>query len=356
MRGFACLAVMFCHSPGDLMRGGFLGVDVFLVLSGFLITTLLLQEWQRTGTIRLGRFYLSRALRLLPALVAMLFVFWIYTEVFLTHDEIVIMRAAVGSILGYFANYHFAHRYEPIALTHTWSLSMEEQFYAVWPAILLVLLRLRLPYRLIVITLGAAILATAAWRLTPASQHIARMHEHLDTRADGFLSGCLVAFLATMRLEAHAAWSRRLLQNLALALALLLCWLCVDGRLQMPHFIQGGFTIVALAVGLILVSLLREPPSMLRTALEWRALVAVGRLSYGLYIWHVPVIWTMARHRILTSHSTGLVLLTSFGITFLIASLSHRWIEQPCLRLKDRLRSRPVAAPAMEPIALQKAA
>src|SRR5579864_4338759 len=69
VRGFACLAVMFVHAPGDLMRGGFLGVDIFLVLSGFLITTLLLQEWQRTGTIRLWRFYLSRALRLLPALV-----------------------------------------------------------------------------------------------------------------------------------------------------------------------------------------------------------------------------------------------------------------------------------------------
>ena len=166
LRGVAVLAVMVYHS--GLIRGGFLGVDVFFTLSGFLITTLLLEEYARTGTLAIGRFYIRRALRLLPALVAFL-IFWggvILTRI--PSEYWSVLGGYLLGVLGYVANWLYIY-WRPLGVfSHTWSLAIEEQFYLVWPVLLFLLLRWvrRAPW--IVAGLLAAAAGSLAWRLALA--------------------------------------------------------------------------------------------------------------------------------------------------------------------------------------------
>ena len=166
LRGVAVLAVLGFHGGVPFMRGGFLGVDVFFVLSGFLITSLLYEEWRRTGAIRLRAFYMRRVLRLLPALILLLLALTIYAIWLPWPDQRARLRAEIAFTLLYVANWALAFRLVPDLgfLAHAWSLAIEEQFYLVWPLALLLLLRsgVRLPRVIALVML--AIVASAAWR------------------------------------------------------------------------------------------------------------------------------------------------------------------------------------------------
>ena len=150
LRAIAVLGVMLYHGGAPLVGGGFLGVNMFFVLSGFLITSLLLGEWTKRMTIRLGQFWARRARRLLPALLVMLVGVAIYAKVFATPGEFADLRLDSLSTLFYVANWHFIfggssyfdQTAQPSPLEHMWSLSIEEQFYIVWPPVALFMLRL----------------------------------------------------------------------------------------------------------------------------------------------------------------------------------------------------------------------
>ena len=209
LRAIAVTGVMLYHGGAPLAGGGFLGVNVFFVLSGFLITSLLLGEWTKRLTIRLGQFWTRRARRLLPALLLMLVGVAIYAKVFATPGEFANLRLDSLSTLFYVANWHFifaganyfSQTAQPSPVSHMWSLAIEEQFYIVWPPVALVLLHLgrRLqPSRRLWPVFAVAVVGAAASALDMRLSYyggasITRLYEGTDTRCQDVLVGAAMA-------------------------------------------------------------------------------------------------------------------------------------------------------------------
>ena len=243
LRAIAVLAVMFYHAGISFMMGGFLGVDVFFVISGFLITTLLLAEYRRTGRTNLKAFWWRRARRLLPALFLLLLLTVVFSVIFLP-DELTGLRGDVAAALAYVTNWelifnqrsYFEAVGRPPLLRHLWSLAVEEQFYIIWP--LAFSFGMALPAaRYLLYALGLAVVASAVWMalLYQPDADPSRVYYGTDTRASGLLVGVLLAFIPFLPTEiAWRGWRTRLtaaLLNLGagLALAVLLyCFVMVD--------------------------------------------------------------------------------------------------------------------------------
>ena len=315
---------MAAHAHASALRGGVLGVDVFFVLSGFLITTLLCEEREGTGRVRYGSFYVRRALRLLPALYAMLAVLAVYAAVASDVDE----RQAFLSIRSaglYVANLPLPWvewRY----LTHTWSLSLEEQFYLVWPVTLAVLLRSGGRRLAIGVLMGVVVLFAAArlvgfhlpWGL-------------VGQRPDALALGCLVALGAREWPRTRDVLARRGtgVAGLALLVVLVLAW---GHGLSEQAYHRGLFTVVGCAAAIVVGHLAFGSGPLTQVA-STRVAVEVGLLSYALYLWHIPVYrWVGGRLDL-----PGLVQIPlEVAITFVLAALSRVLVERPALRLKHR--------------------
>jgi peptidoglycan/LPS O-acetylase OafA/YrhL len=344
IRGVAILAVLIYHC--GLLSGGFLGVDVFFTLSGFLITSLLLAEYAATGRISLRHFYARRALRLLPALGGLL-----------VSGGLVLVAAYpefwrliclyVAAVLFYVANWAKIAGWGLGIFGHTWSLAIEEQFYLIWPlAVWGLVSTVRRP-RVVGLLLIAAAAGSLLWRITLAASG-PRIYLGLDTHADGLLLGAAVAFWA-MRgdlVTARRAWIWHTAGALA---ALALLGLFLTSRYD-PSYRQG-VTVLAAGVTAVLMLDAPSPGSWLAPVLEARWLVGLGRISYGVYLWHFPVFfWTGC----LRQEGTGpaappLTLLFGWGLTVAIALTSYVVIERPALAYKTRFQinhpSRPPTPP-----------
>jgi peptidoglycan/LPS O-acetylase OafA/YrhL len=345
LRGLAVLLVLAFHL--HLVPGGSFGVDVFFVLSGFLITSLLVEEWRRRGSISLKRFYLRRGLRLLPAFLTLLLLGFLYTLVFRATDEADGFRKEMVVAVCYLTNWPALHHNAMATLGHTWSLSVEEQFYLIWPMLLYGMLRARLTPRTIILVVLVGILGSASLRVVlfemrppPGPERaltIARLYMGLDTRADALLIGCLVGLLTTWerlptsRFFHVAIKSGALVSTAGLAYVFFLS--CFDHHL----YYYGLFTMVALMVAVILVRLLTASSRLSSGVLESGALVGVGRISYALYLFHVPIIHWLRPAQLGWTAPANTLLVT--GLSFAAAMISYYGIERPCLRLKLRLQS-----------------
>jgi len=339
LRGAAILSVMFFHAGAPFLQGGFIGVDLFFVLSGFLITTLLIQEFDGTGSVRLRDFYMRRVLRLGPALIAFLVVFCCFSFFFSSREEALKNYIDAAISLFYLSNWARAFSiHAPDLLGHTWSLSIEEQFYLLWPIILLTLLRFtKNRYSA---AIAAFFLALISWmfRIYLALHNASpdRLFNGLDTRAESLMIGCTLGILLASGLIAEKVLSRlRMLLLVAapLSAAGLLAfsvygydsWLDV----RMDYF---GFIVIELMAAALIFDILLNPRSIMKKLLSARWLVWVGSISYGLYLWHYPIYRTMA-----ALGFTFLIGITLGSIaTFLMAVLSYYLLEQPLLRLKKR--------------------
>ena len=350
VRGCAILAVMAQHAR--LVRGGFFGVDVFFVLSGFLITALLLQEWDATGAVSLPRFYLRRALRLLPALCALILVSWLFAWLVCGPvDEWLTRRSAVAVLLYYFNWEVILHPWPYQLLLHAWSLSVEEQFYLVWPVLLVLLLRrgVRRGWILAFVLAGiAAVNVERTWLLhRGATPH--RFYFGTDTRLDVLLVGCLLGLLASWDLLPRKAWPRTILRVAGPVAAVALVWHGYRFCSWDAYVIRHGFLVVAVCTGILLASLLRQPPRLLNWLLERPLLGWIGRISYGLYLWHVLIFWQLvplsekylSARGILHAYSPTLRVLLSVAGSLAVASLSYYLIERPFLALKRKFDRRP---------------
>jgi peptidoglycan/LPS O-acetylase OafA/YrhL len=357
LRGIAVLSVLTLHAyvPNPLTIigakerffgiGGFLGVDIFFVLSGFLITALLLQEWERNGKISFSKFYARRALRLLPALFVFLLVCVTYTVGFRARQESVGALRDIVIIVFYVSNWVPINIYP---LRHLWSLAVEEQFYLLWPILLVALMllvnKLKLRRSWIVIFLLGLIAVVAINRALMFAQfgYTVRVYQGLDTRADSLLVGCLIAFLASWTILPKKLWFLRLVKAMATAVTVLLLYMGLRAKITDGYLYNGGFTVVALSVGLIITSLLVSPIKLFTLILEWSVLVWIGRLSYGIYVWHklayviLDPMMPLLPRRSETMHDIVLPLAIKIGVSLLIASISFYLIEQPLLRLKRR--------------------
>ena len=332
---------MAFHTGAGWAVGGFLGVDVFFVLSGFLITVLLVAEWQRRGRVSLRRFYARRALRLLPAVVVVCTLLLILGPVGTGAAARNALWKGVAGTLFYFANWQQAFGLLPLfQLTdHTWSLAIEEQFYLVWPPVLLLTLwlagrrRARDPLRVVMVVAialaaASALLKMALWSGVGSE---ARLYYGTDTRADSLLIGCAIGIAyATGRLTAL----RRPLALLApVALLGILVTFGYVERADAALYL-GGLTAFALVVGVLIAGVALEPAGPLGRVLSLPPLVALGRISYGVYLWHWPIF------RYLHEAELGLgwweTQLVRIAVTLAAATLSYFVVERPMLRLRHR--------------------
>ncbi|MGI8936826.1 MAG: acyltransferase family protein [Iamia sp.] len=295
LRAVAVVGVMLFHGGVSWVSGGYLGVDVFFVLSGYLITTLLLREQVGTGGIDLRSFWTRRLRRLLPALLALLAAVAVATPFFVADPERASVRGDALASLAYVANWRFILTDQsyfagaPSPLRHLWSLSVEEQWYIVFPVVLVLALRRARRLVPLIIALAAATVASALWmaQLASGGGDPSRAYYGTDTRAHSLLAGALLAAVAAQwPLHRH----RRLLGLVGLlgAVGVVASYLLVsEGDLWMY---RGGFLGLALATAALVaaVALPRSPLPWTR-ALAVAPLVAIGRVSYGLYLWHWPV-------------------------------------------------------------------
>jgi peptidoglycan/LPS O-acetylase OafA/YrhL len=328
---------MLFHAGVQAVGGGLLGVDVFFVLSGYLVTSLLLGEHARTGTVRLRQFWVRRAQRLLPALFVLLAGVCAYARWVGTGTSPNVLRSDALSTLGYVANWHYIaagqnyfNRYAPPSpLLHTWSLAVEEQFYLVWPILALLVLRRfgrrGLGWTAGILAAGSAAMCAALY-LSGAS--VNRLYYGTDTRAQSIMVGAALAILVPMARDANRTRQpSRLMAALGIvgAAGLAYCLHAVQGT--GPFLYEGGFLLVALSTAAVVAVTVVRPRDPLSRVLSWRPLRYTGRISYGLYLYHWPVFLLLTYPRTGLSHVPLLVV--RFAVTFAVAELSYRFIETP---------------------------
>jgi peptidoglycan/LPS O-acetylase OafA/YrhL len=340
LRAIAVLAVIAYHLELGWAQGGLLGVGVFFTLSGYLITDLLLGQRDTVGHLRLGDFWLRRARRLLPALFLMVAVVVAWVTLF-DRSQLPALRGYVAAAAVYMSNWwniaihasYFSRFGPPPPLDHLWSLAVEEQFYLVWPFLLWLGLRFtRGRYRLAGLTLAAAALSAIVMALLyQPGVDPTRVYEGTDTRASGLLVGAALAMVWPSRhLRADLALRRRLLLDgvgvAGLAVIALLIW---QTNQYSPFIYRGG--IVLLSVGTVgVVAAVAHPASWLGPALGWAPLRWLGVRSYGIYLWHFPII-VLTTPTALRSVNLPLQIL-QVGATIAVAALSWRFVEEPVRR------------------------
>jgi peptidoglycan/LPS O-acetylase OafA/YrhL len=340
LRAIAVLAVIAYHLQLGWAPGGLLGVGVFFTLSGYLITDLLLGQRDAVGHLRLGDFWLRRARRLLPALFLMLAVVVAWVTLF-DPAQLPTLRGYVAAAALYVSNWwniiihasYFSRFGPPPPLDHLWSLAVEEQFYLIWPFLLWLGLRYtRGRYRLAGLTLAAAALSAIAMALLyQPGIDPTRVYEGTDTRASGLLFGAALAMVwPSRRLRADLALRRRLLLDAAGVAGLLVIALLIWRTDQYsPSLYRGG--IVLLSVGTVLVvAALAHPASWLGPALGWAPLRWLGVRSYGIYLWHFPII-VLTTPTVQRSVNLPLQILQVVA-TIAVAALSWRFVEEPIRR------------------------
>jgi peptidoglycan/LPS O-acetylase OafA/YrhL len=341
LRAVAVLSVLAYHFGAGWLRGGFLGVDMFFVLSGYLITSLLLIEWSRGGTIRFGAFWARRARRLLPALFLVLVAVALWGRFVLPSDQWGALRRDGIWSLFYGANWHFiesAQSYftaEPSMLRHMWSLAIEEQFYLVWPLVVFACLKVtRGRHGLLtgLCVIGAALsVLVMQLRYEPGTDP-SRVYYGTDARASQLLIGALLAVLL-LHWAPRARGSRVAVQVLGVLGAVVVGVLFWAARDQESFLYRGGFILFAVATAAVIAAIVQPATANpLKAALCVGAVRWIGQVSYGVYLWHWPV-WVALSEARLGGWGWDLagwrLAAVQVVVTFALATLSYYLVELP---------------------------
>jgi peptidoglycan/LPS O-acetylase OafA/YrhL len=347
LRAIAVLLVMGVHVAFPFLTLGWLGVDVFFVLSGFLITTLLCNEYARNGRLSLSKFWARRFLRLMP-------VYWLYvgsmTAIMLlgppgqlhTHGGWT-PKEYILALWAYFVNLApaggiWTHQHLTV---HLWSLAVEEQFYFIWPPICVLVLRLRRPW-----LVGISLIVLVLWFRQGGTLWGVKA---LWTRGLGIITGSTLALYMRdrppMLLRWFATvWLRWLAVGLAVVAYLSLDLLEVSGRVTEAQTQRYALPWLCLLIAYLVGMLWYGPFDRTARVLSWPPLTYLGRISYGVYVYHLVaqlLVWDVILRNIEHWHRLpkfGLRCLLYFGITLVLSVTSYRLIERPFLRIKDRLR------------------
>ena len=359
IRAMGIVLVLFFHAGFGWAGGGFFGVDVFFVLSGFLITGLLISEFRKNSHIGLKRFWAHRVRRLLPALLALLGGVAIYGVFFAPPDTLSQLRGDAVATLLYGNNWHqingaqgyFAALNTPRPLLHTWSLSIEEQFYLVWPVIVLAVLHWTRSLRVLlsITVVGAAASATLMAYLFHGGAGENRAYYGTDTRAQGLLIGAALAILLAnpvTRRGKHAVQpdhTLSLVRSIPLTLPAratlvavggvglaVVLWMSIAVSSATHWVYYGGFAGISLATAAVVACVALLPASPWARALSLRPVRYVGAISYGLYLWHWPIFVLLDNAR------TGLLgwplFILRAAVSVGVAAISYRFLEMPIRR------------------------
>ena len=341
LRGLAVLAVMLFHAQVSQVRGGFLGVDIFFVLSGFLITSQLLRELHRAGQIRWGRFFMRRVVRLQPALLLLLLAYTLGWATGWVPGPGTVVARDVATVL--LAMAHWARAFDwhpPDYLGHAWSLGIEEQFYLLWALLLATMGGYAARrWRVLLLALAGA-LASMLWMLWlhSAGASPVRLYNGLDTRAMALLCGCALASwlharqpdsLDEARPQAKTRPHSRAVAGMGFAALslLLLCMGSLDWR--HPLMFAWGYMAIAVTAALLVWSLVAAPTSLCSALLAWPPLVAMGKISYGLYLWHYPLFRVAEAQALKTGVPLAYGMVLAACLAILAAWASFVWIERP---------------------------
>ncbi len=352
VRACAVVAVMLFHGGIPHMDGGFMGVDAFFVLSGFLITSLLIGEWRQTLSIKLGAFWARRARRLLPALLLMLLFVAFFASVIVPKGTYGALRLDALATLLYVSNWHFilvnSNYFNETAasspLLHTWSLAVEEQFYVIWPLVVLAVMHFTRSLRALFALCCAAAVASATWMYVvyDGGLNTNRAYLGTDTRSQCLFIGCALAVGLVMlshraheegRLAKGELWRPEGATGRAFCAVLgvigaagaIALWVLTTSVSSFPY--SGGFFLIGLAVACIILSAVAAPRSLVPRVLSLTPVRYVGRISYGLYIWHWPIfIWL--DHARTGLHGYPLFALRVL-VTFAVSVVSFHLIERP---------------------------
>lgn len=341
LRGLAVLAVVLFHAQVSQVRGGFAGVDIFFVLSGFLITSQLLHELHCAGSIRWSHFFMRRLVRLQPALLLMLLAYILaWVAGWIPGPGSTVARD-VGTVV--LAMAHWARAldwYPPDYLGHAWSLGIEEQFYLLWALLLAAMGRYAARrWNVLLLALAGAITSMIwmLWLHTTGAGPV-RLYNGLDTRAMALLFGCALAsglhtrqphlLVDTPRPLHHASRSRTasVIGPMALSL-LLLAMVSVEWR--HPLMFPWGYASLALTAALLVWALVAAPTGLCSTLLAWPPLVAVGKISYGLYLWHYPLFRVAEAQAPKAGISVPFAMALAACLTVLAAWVSYVLLERP---------------------------
>lgn len=331
LRAIAIIFVFLDHAWEFRFPGAWAGVDVFFVLSGYLITTLLANELSATGQIDYRNFFIRRILRLWPAFAVFLFVMVMTISMSKGPNTGSFQAVAVSAV--YLMNWNKAFAWwEPSNLGHTWSLAMEEQFYLLWP-VLLSLIFVRRPIRYVL----GLITVMITWRcfLALSGADPDRTYNGFDTHGDALLIGCLLALLVRRTPDPTIHLSK--LWPVASAGLLAILFLLTHRTVLAQ---TAGLSIASVLTFVIIAGLRRE--TLLKSLLSTRPLVYLGKISYGFYLWHFPIVFGLSHYGIAGK-------LAAFMFSFGLASASYHWIELPFLALKKQFTARPSTVSGSRP-------
>ncbi len=343
LRAIWLFVVMAYHAGFSWMHGGYVSLEVFFVLSGFLITTLLLEERARSGHVELGQFWLRRARRLLPALIVMLVVVSIISVIGGDGTQLTQLRTDLPWATFYAGNWGQIFGDVPYyadtapLLRHLWSLGIEEQFYLLWPLAFLLLMRRRItPVGCARLLAGLAVTVMAVTFLIqvtgpgPLFGDVERtnfLYLSTVTRSSGLLLGVAAAFVWRPWRSARRTWRPQVGTALDLTglLALIgLAWLAAVTTLTDGYVYQWALAVISILSLVAVLTAVHPAARRMRRVLGWRPFVLVGQRSYGLYLWHWPIFIFMG-----AIDGSVVKLLPALLVTAVVAEISYRFIERP---------------------------
>ena len=337
IRAFSLIAVMLYHANIAWLPGGFLGVEVFFVVSGFLITSLLIEERESTRRIDLKQFWIRRARRLLPALVVMLAATAVCVAFYAT-DSAPDFRRDVLPSLGYFSNWwqifavdtpYFAASSLPV-LRHLWSLAVEEQWYVIWPLLFAFVFGAKWMRRkisgVLLVACSGAVMATTALRFVQDNETRTNfLYLSTITRSSGLLLGAAVAMLwRPWRKKALSSWWRSSIADaLAIASIAVIGVLMATVHVADVRLYQGGLAVTTIASAVIIAVVMRPNGLFVKKFFSQELFVEIGRRSYGLYLWHWPI-FVVAHAR-----DSGNRLAVALAVTIIINEFVYQYVEIP---------------------------
>ena len=348
LRALAVLAVIIYHVDVNYLPGGFLGVDLFFVLSGYLISSLIIKEYKKTGSVNLYNFYIRRARRLLPAVYFMITIGLVVMVLF---NEVLLRKSHLDAIFGYIYSSNWWYIFHKLdyfdsfgaqsPFKHLWSLAIEEQFYMIFPLLFLLVNRkkkskdgtYKLNKNFLYVILGLILVSLIAHILLFDINNISRIYFGTDTRAFSLLVGVVGAILYPMeRLHAKVTLQQNMVYSVVslVSIATLITVMIYTSEYNTLLY-RGGFLLVAI-LGLIVIISSGKQHTLMSRLLSFKPVVFIGKISYSLYLWHFPVLVLTTPVSEIGNPNIFFVILR-IVLTFAVAIVSYVFVETPIRKL-----------------------